>query len=159
WGMSTIDAWDLKPDAPAEFRGEFQPIATNMPGISVCEHMPRLARQMDKVALIRSFRHGNSSHGHADHYMLTGYHPTAAFNPTLRPNNQRPAIGAVMARKLGPKGSVPPYICLPKMHPSCGSAYLGAAAAPFVIEADPNAPDFAVPDIVPPPALELARVE
>jgi hypothetical protein len=158
-GMSTIDVWDMKPDAPVEFRGEFQPIDTKVPGVAICEHMPRLAGQMDKVSLIRSFRHGNSSHGQADHYMLTGYAPTAAFNPTLRPNNQRPAIGAVMARKLGPKGSVPPYVCLPKQHPSTGSAYLGAGAAPFVIEADPNAPDFAVPDVVPPPVLELARVD
>jgi hypothetical protein len=91
--------------------------------------------------------------------MLTGYHPTAAFNPGLRPNNQRPAIGAVMAKKLGPRGSVPPYVCLPKMHPSTGPAYLGAGAAPFVIDADPNAPDFSVPDIVPPPALRLARLD
>jgi hypothetical protein len=158
-GASTIDFWDLKPDAPAEFRGEFRPIATKVPGVMIGEHLPRLAGQMDKVSLIRSFRHGNSSHGHADHYMLTGYHPTAAFNPNLRPNNQRPAHGAIIARKLGPKGSVPPYVCLPKMHPSAGSAYLGAGAAPFVIEADPNAPDFSVPDIVPPPALELTRLD
>ena len=158
-GMSTIDAWDLKPDAAAEFRGEFRPIATNASGILIGENMPRLAGQMDKVSLIRSFRHGNSSHGHADHYMLTGYNPTAAFNPTLSPNNQRPAVGAIIAKKLGPRGSVPPYVCLPKMHPSAGSAYLGASAAPFVIEADPNAPDFAVPDVVPPPSLELARLE
>jgi hypothetical protein len=91
--------------------------------------------------------------------MLTGYHPTAAFNTNLRPNNERPAVGAIISRKLGSRGSVPPYVCLPKMHPSAGSAYLGAGAAPFVIEADPNAPDFAVPDVVPPPALDLARVE
>jgi hypothetical protein len=158
-GASTIDFWDLKPEAPAEFRGEFHPIATKAPGIMIGEHMPRLAGQMDKVSLIRSFHHGNSSHGHADHYMLTGYHPTAAFNTNLRPNNQRPAHGAIIAKKLGPKGSVPPYVCLPKMHPSAGSAYLGASAAPFVIEADPNAPDFSVPDVVPPPALELARLD
>jgi uncharacterized protein (DUF1501 family) len=158
-GMSSIDAWDLKPDAPAEFRGEFQPIATRAPGVAIGQHMPQLAGQMDKVSLIRSFGHGNSGHGHADHYMLTGYNPTAAFNPGLRPNNQRPAYGAIMARKLGPKGSIPPYVCLPKMHPSTGSAYLGAASAPFVIDADPNAPDFAVPDVVPPPALELSRLD
>jgi hypothetical protein len=157
-GLSTIDSWDLKPDAPSEFRGEFGPIATKVPGVAICEHMPRLAGQMDKVSLIRSFRHSNSGHGHADHYMLTGYHPTAGFNPNLRPNNQRPAHGAVIARKLGPRGSVPPYVCLPKMHPSTGAAYLGAASAPFVIEADPNAPDFAVPDVVPPPSLDLSRV-
>ncbi|HJT77187.1 MAG TPA: DUF1501 domain-containing protein, partial [Gemmataceae bacterium] len=158
-GLSTIDTWDLKPDAPAEFRGDFKPVATNVPGVRISEHLPRTARQMDKVALLRSFRHHNSDHGPADHYMLTGYFPQAGFNPGLTPNNQRPAHGAVIARKLGPHGSVPPYVCLPKMHPSAGPAYLGAAAAPFVIDADPNAPNFAVPDIVPPPSLEAGRLD
>jgi hypothetical protein len=158
-GLSTIDTWDLKPDAPAEFRGDFKPIDTNVPGVRIGEHLPRTARQMDKVALIRSFRHHNSDHGPADHYMLTGCFPQAGFNPGLTPNNQRPAHGAVIARKLGPHGSVPPYVCLPKMHPSAGPAYLGAAAAPFVIDADPNAPNFAVPDIVPPPSLEAGRLD
>src|SRR5579883_1433444 len=67
-GLSTLDTWDLKPQAPAEFRGEFRPIATNVPGIQITEHLPRTARQMDKFALIRSFRHHNSDHGRADHY-------------------------------------------------------------------------------------------
>jgi uncharacterized protein (DUF1501 family) len=158
-GLSTIDTFDLKPDAPAEFRGEFKPIDTNVPGVRIGEHLPKLARHMDKLALVRSFRHHNSDHGPADHYMLTGYFPTAGFNPTLKPNNQRPAHGAVIARKLGPRGSVPPYVCLPKLHPSGGAAYLGAACSPFVIDADPNAPDFSVPDVAPPPALEADRLE
>ena len=63
-------------------------------------------------------------------YILTGYFPQAGFNPSLKPNNQRPAHGAIIARKLGPRGSVPPFVCLPKQHPSTGPAYLGAAAAP-----------------------------
>lgn len=158
-GLSTIDTFDMKPDAPAEFRGDFRPIATNVTGTRICEHLPHLAQRMDKMALIRSFRHHNSDHGPADHYMLTGYFPQAGFNPGLSPNNQRPAHGAVIARKLGPRGGVPPYVCLPKMHPSCGSAYLGSTVAPFVIDADPNAPDFAVPDIVPPPVLAADRLE
>ena len=158
-GLSTIDTWDLKPDSPAEFRGEFRPIATNVTGIQIGEHMPRTARHMDKIALIRSFRHHNSDHGPADHYMLTGYFPQAGFNPGLSPNNQRPAHGAIIARKLGPRRGVPPYVCLPKMHPSTGSAYLGSTVAPFVIDADPNAPDFSVPDIVPPPTIAASRLE
>jgi hypothetical protein len=91
--------------------------------------------------------------------MLTGYFPQAGFNPGLNPNNQKPAHGSIIARKLGPRGSVPPYVCLPKMHPSAGPAYLGSGAAPFVIDADPNAPNFAVPDIVPPPSLKADRLE
>jgi uncharacterized protein (DUF1501 family) len=158
-GLSTIDTFDLKPNAAAEFRGEFRPAATNVPGIQICEHLPALAQQMDKVALIRSFRHHNSDHGPADHYILTGYFPQAGFNPGLTPNNQRPAVGSVIARKLGPRGGVPPYVCLPRLHPSGGSAYLGSTAAPFVIDADPNAPGFAVPDLVPPPVLAADRLE
>jgi uncharacterized protein (DUF1501 family) len=158
-GLSTIDTWDLKPDAPVEFRGEFQPIATNVPGIQIGEHLARVSRQLDRFSLIRSFRHHNSDHGPADHYMLTGYFPQAGFNPGLKPNNQRPAHGSIVARKLGPRGSVPPYVCLPKMHPSCGPAYLGAGASPFVIEADPNDPNFTVPDIVPPPHLDASRLD
>ena len=160
-GLSTIDTWDMKPDAPAEFRGEFNPIRSNVRGIDLCEHLPHMAKVMDKISLVRSFHHHNSDHGAADHYMLTGYFPQAGFNPSLTPNNQKPAHGSIIARKLGPRGSVPPYVCLPKLHPSCAlRAYLkGQRAAPFVIDADPNAPDFAVPDVVPLPSLPASRLE
>ncbi len=157
-GLSTIDTIDLKPDAPAEIRGEFNEIDTSAPGVRIGEHLPRVARQMDKISLIRSFAHGNSSHGQADHYMLTGYLPQAGFNGGLKPNNQKPAHGAIIAHKQGPRGSVPPYVCLPKMHNSAGSAYLGPAAAPFVIEADPNAPGFTVPDLTPPLTIDADRL-
>jgi len=158
-GLSTIDTWDMKPDAPAEFRGEFDPIDTNVPGIQLCEHLPRLARQADKFALVRSFGHRDSGHGPADHYMLTGYLPTAGFDGGLKPNNQKPAHGAVIARQLGPRGSIPPYVCLPKMHNSGGSSYLGSSAAPFVVEADPNAPNFTVPDLAPPLTVSTRRLD
>ncbi len=157
-GLSTIDTFDMKPDAPAEFRGEFNPKPTKIPGVQFCEHIPKMAQQADKFSLIRSFRHHNSDHGPADHYMLTGYFPTAGFNPNLSPNNQRPAYGSVVSKVLGPKGSVPPYVCLPKMIPSGGPAFLGATHAPFVIDGDPSAPNFSVPDLVPPPTIESDRI-
>ncbi|MDB5390238.1 MAG: hypothetical protein JWM11_5884 [Planctomycetaceae bacterium] len=149
-GLSTIDTLDLKPNAPSEFRGEFRPISTNVPGIEVCEHLPRLSQHADKFALLRNFTHTDSGHGPADHWMLTGYAPRAGFNPSLKPNNQFPSYGSIIAKELGPRGSVPAYVCLPRMHNSGGAAYLGASAAPFVVEADPNAPNFAVPDLAPP---------
>lgn len=158
-GLSTIDTLDLKPNAPAEFRGDFRPADTVVPGMQIVDLLPRAAKQADKYSLLRSFTHQNSGHGQADHYMLTGYHPRPGFNPSLKPNNQRPAYGAMMAHKLGPKGSVPPYVCLPKMHASGGSAYLGSAAAPFVVESDPSAPNFKVPDLVPPPAIDANRLD
>ncbi len=157
-GISTIDTWDMKPDAPAEFRGEFDPVATKVPGIQLCEHMPLVGQQMDKFSLVRSFGHSNSGHGPGDHYMLTGYLPTAGFNGSLKPNNQRPAHGANIAHQLGPRGSVPPYVCLPKMHNSAGSAYLGSSAAPFVVNADPSTPSFSVPDLIPPLDISASRL-
>jgi hypothetical protein len=157
-GLSTIDTFDMKPDAPAEIRGPFGSIPTKVPGLRVCEHLPHVAGQMDKVSLIRSFTHTNSNHGLADHYMLTGYNPSPAFKKALVPNNERPAHGSIIARKLGARGPVPPYVCLPRMHASAGPAYLGAGVSPFVIAADPNAPDFAVPDLVPPLDLDATRL-
>ena len=158
-GLSTIDTLDMKPQAPVEFRGDFDPIATNVPGIEICSHLPRLARHADKFALLRSFTHANSDHGPADHWMLTGYAPRAGFNPNLKPNNQYPSLGSIVSRSLGPRGSVPPYVCLPRMHSSCGPAYLGPTASPFVVEADPNAPDFTVPDLLPPLTVDANRLD
>jgi len=158
-GLSTIDTLDMKPQAPVEFRGEFDPIATNLPGLFLCSHLPRLARHADTFALLRSFTHTDSNHGPADHWMLTGYAPRPGFNPNLKPNNQYPALGSIISRTLGPRGSVPPYVCLPRMHNSCGPAYLGATAAPFVVDADPNSPDFAVPDLLPPLTVDAQRLE
>ncbi|MFN5290236.1 MAG: DUF1501 domain-containing protein [Planctomycetia bacterium] len=157
-GQSHLDTFDLKPDAPAEFRGEFKPIKTKIPGLLISEHLPKMAAQLNKYSIIRSFRHHNSDHGPADHYMLTGYFPAAGFNSNLSPNNQRPTAGSIVSKSLGSRGSVPAYVALPKMHPSGGPAYLGASHAPFVIEADPSSPNFSVPDLVPPPVIAANRM-
>lgn len=164
-GLSTIDTLDMKPNAPAEFRGEFNPSATNVPGLQIADLLPKMAKQMDKVALLRGFGHKNSDHGPADHYMLTGYFPQAGFNPSLMPNNQRPSLGSIMAKTLGPQKAsaraaspVPTYVCLPQMHNSAGAAYLGATCAPLSVDADPAAPDFAVPDLAPPLTLSADRL-
>src|SRR5207245_5067036 len=74
-GPSHIDIWDMKPQAPPEIRGEFKPQATNVPGIQITEHLPRLARMADKYAIIRSLAHGDSAHGSAGHTMMTGRAP------------------------------------------------------------------------------------
>src|SRR5262245_3313107 len=163
-GMSTIDTLDMKPHAPAEFRGEFDPGPTSVPGVQICSLLPKLAGQLDKAALLRGFWHKNSDHGPADHYMLTGYFPQAGFNPSLNPNNVRPSLGSIISKKLGPQGpaksaaAVPPYVCLPQTHNSSGAAYLGATCAPLSVEADPSAPDFSVPDMMPPLSLPADRL-
>ncbi|MBM3204274.1 DUF1501 domain-containing protein, partial [Candidatus Woesearchaeota archaeon] len=158
-GLSTIDTVDMKPNAPADVRGEFHPIETNVAGTTVCEHLPKTARQMDKIALVRSFSHFDANHATADHYVLTGYPVRPGFNPSLKPNNQHPSLGSAISRKLGPRGSVPPYVCLPQMHPSGSSAFLGPGAAPFVVNADPNSPNFTVPDLMPPLTIDADRLQ
>ena len=158
-GLSTIDTFDMKPDAPSTVRGPFGSMSTNVPGTRICDLLPKVSRTMDKFSVLRSMTHSNSGHGPADHYVFTGYHPTAGFNIGLKPNNQHPSMGSVIASRLGPRGGVPPYICLPKMHNSGSSAYLGPEAAPFTIEADPSSPDFAVPDLLPPLAVDSARLD
>src|SRR5689334_14007097 len=70
-GPSAIDTFDMKPDAPPDIRGDFRPMRTNVPGIQICDLLPRLAGQMDKFSLLRAFTHKDAGHGGADHYMLT----------------------------------------------------------------------------------------
>ena len=149
-GLSTIDTFDMKPDAPTEVRGEFDSISTTVPGIRYCEHLPRLARHATKLSLIRSFVHGNNGHGEADKYMLTGY---------LR--EERPSFGSIIseAGHAQPGGrNVPPYVVFPRMHPAAGPAFLGSTHAPFFIDADPSDPGFAVPDLIPPLEVDSTRL-
>src|SRR6201985_2987505 len=75
-GPSQLDMWDMKPDAPSEFRGVFNPISSNLDGLQVSEHMPRIAKVCDKLTVIRSATHGDSGHESASHTLLTGYKPT-----------------------------------------------------------------------------------
>jgi hypothetical protein len=146
-GLSTIDTFDLKPNAPAEVRGEFSPIKTNVSGIEISEHMPLCSQHANKFSLIRSFFHNNSGHGAADKYMLTGYL-----------NEHRPAFGSVAAHEYGSRGSVPPYVVMPSMHASAGPSFLGSSAAPFLIDADPSFPGFSVPDLAPPLDIDASRL-
>ncbi|HMP17587.1 MAG TPA: DUF1501 domain-containing protein, partial [Gemmatales bacterium] len=71
-GPAQQDTWDLKPQAPVEYRGEFKPIRTKVPGIEICEHLPRLAQRTDKLAIIRSMTHEDVNHTTATHELLTG---------------------------------------------------------------------------------------
>lgn len=147
-GASTIDMWDLKPDAPSEFRGTFKETSTNLAGVRISEHLPLCARHMDKLSLIRSFSHTDAGHEPAGHYMMTGHMAGPGFvDADGIVNNQRPSYGAVVAKELGPKGALPAYVTLPSLPKSGGAAYLGPSAAPFLIASDPSAPDFCVRDL------------
>src|SRR4051794_25489085 len=108
-GPAQQDTWDPKPDAPAEYRGEFRPIPTNVPGIQVCEHLPLLARRADKLALVRSMTHADVNHLTATHYLLTG---RAVPRPDAPRSEDWPGYGAVLARLGRGRGALPPFVSM-----------------------------------------------
>lgn len=130
-GPSHIDMYDLKPDAPAEYRGEFSPIRTNVPGVHISELMPRQAKLADKFAVVRGLvTHGN----HDPTELLTGIHAEASGRIG---SVRRPAFGCVVSKLRGSDGPVPPYVST-SSHKLLGSyddpeepAYLGPAHRPF----------------------------
>src|SRR6266404_1531724 len=129
-GMSQQDTYDLKPDAPAEFRGPYRPIATTVPGLRITQRFPRQARVMDRLSLVRSVHHQNAIHAPSAHWMQTGY-----FGPTLARNApQKPSFGSVIARSRGPRQpNMPPYVAIPKAEAFGyqGAVYLKATYNPF----------------------------
>jgi hypothetical protein len=153
-GPSHIDMYDLKPNAPAEFRGEFKPIATNVPGIQVGEHLPRQARVMDKLAVVRSAYHTNAGHGMGSQWMLTGYQPTIEVN-----DNIYPSTGSVVAKMRGPnEPGLPAYVNLPRVLSLGKAAYLGASYNPFAPDSDPNSDDFQVRNLKLPGVVDAKRL-
>jgi hypothetical protein len=143
----------MKPDAPAEVRGEFRPARTTVPGTLVCEHLPRLARLAHRFALIRSMSHRLSNHNPAGYYALTGAVPDSgdAFDVRPRPEDY-PNPGAVVARLTPGRRAVPPFVQLaPPVvgdlaipMPGRGAGFLGASWDPLAVTADPNRPRLEV---------------
>ena len=143
-GPSTIDMWDMKPDAAAEVRGPYKPIATKVPGTFICEHLPNCAKIADKYTILRSHSHNDNGHTTGYHYVMTGMKADFADGTNSRkPNNVLyPSIGSVVSRELGNTGTLPPYINLPHPLAAGGPGFYGAEYAPFIIEGDPVSPDF-----------------
>ncbi len=157
-GPSQIDTFDPKPNAPSEIRGPFQPIQTNVPGIEISEIFPRLAGMMDKVSLVRSIYHqATAVHDTGYQMMQTG----RLFGPGL----EHPHYGSVLSYVKGPNGDAPPYVLLPRPIGATGgnlphghtSGYLGKTYDPFILNADPNNPNFSVPDLLPPDYITSVR--
>lgn len=160
-GPSTIDMFDLKPDAPAEIRGPFQPISTKVPGTFVGEHCPLIANIADKFTMVRSHSHKDNGHNTGYHYCMTGYKASFADGQAGGvPNNLLyPSLGSIVSRELGPRGNVPVYVNLPDPMESGGPGFYGPAHAPFVLETDPVQPDFEVRDLRLPPGVSSDRLD
>ncbi len=153
-GPSHIDMYDLKPQAPSEYRGEFKPIESNVPGTMISEHLPLQSRIMDKLSIVRSGTHTNPGHGMGSQWMLTGWQPTVEVN-----DNIYPACGAVVSRLKGANQSgVPAYCTLPRQTPFSKAAYLGASYNPFSPDSDPSADNFEVRNLKLPSRVDEGRM-
>ena len=162
-GPSQPDMWDMKPDAPVEFRGEFKPIASTVPGILMCEHLPRVARQAHHTTIIRSAHH-QVGHAHcaAAYFVLSGDNRGDTFVNFGAGQNDHPSIGSVVARLRPPERLVVPYVTAPYVmtegiggppSPGIYGGWMGRAYDPFEINRhrseteDPNSPNFGLPDL------------
>ena len=149
-GPAQQDTWDMKPDAPTVYRGEFRPIATTVPGLQICEHLPRLAQRAHRLALIRSMTHNDVDHLTATHFLLTG--KPAPPGPL---SDAWPGYGAILAKQGRGRGPLPPFVSMMPVVPngaprfveqSHGSAagWLGPLYNPLRIDADASLPGYRV---------------
>ena len=138
-GMSHHETWDPKPDAPAEYRGIFNPIATAVPGIRIGEHMPRLARHTDKLAIIRSIHHRSSAHGKGMYWNITGHPPMAPEVAANQPPSRQdwPSLGAMVAHFRHAPGGLPSAIQLPYPLVDNGTLQAGENAGWLGMQYDP----------------------
>lgn len=167
---SHIDMWDPKPDAGSEYSGIFRPIRTNVPGVHISELLPRMAKRMDKVALIRSVHHGHSSHNGGMYWATVGQ-PYRVDSTLISPTRtDLPCVGTLCGWLAQRDGSyskgVPPYVITP--YPHCDSTVyltpgqfggcLGPRFDPYVLNADPNAKSFRVRNLELDPSLTQERL-
>jgi hypothetical protein len=151
-GPAHQDTWDPKPDAPAEYRGEFRPIATRVPGVQVCEHLPRLAGHADKLALLRAMTHPDVDHTTATHFLLTG---RGVPRPGAPRTEDWPGYGAVLSWLGRGRGPLPPFVSMMPAVPGGAPRFveeshgqdagrLGPLYHPMRIDADASKPDYRV---------------
>lgn len=151
-GQSHLESWDLKPDG-GEVAGEFKPISTNVAGLQICEHMPRLAAQADKYCVLRGIKDAIGAHRPAQLLMRTGNRAV--------PSLSYPDVGSVVAKQHRSPVGIPPFVSLPvgrKIETVASPGYLGVAYGAFRVNEDPNADDFSIRALSSPEGMSLARV-
>jgi uncharacterized protein (DUF1501 family) len=163
-GQSQIDTWDPKPDAPLDVRGAFQPMATAIPGVQFCEHMPHIAKIANRLTVVRSMSHEDLDHGSAAYLALTGvYHKQRSANPLPSPLDI-PTYGAVLRRVQSKSKFVydavhlnGPALVPTNLSPGQDGGLLGRGFEPLVI-GDPSDAAGALPDLVPQDGLPPIRL-
>jgi hypothetical protein len=152
-GPSHIDMFDMKPEAPEGIRGSHKPVSSKADGIAISEHLPRLAKAMGKVTLIRSMHHPMKNHNPASYYALTGHAPPVD-DITLRDSPELfPAYGSVVDRLAPVSEALPTFVASPwvigdgTITPGQGASFLGKMHDPLWVTRDPNKPDFGLPEL------------
>ena len=164
-GPSHVDMFDMKPDAPDAIRGPHNPIASNANGIEISEHLPRVAKIMDKVTLIRSMTHTMKNHNSASYYALSGHAPPTDDIRLKDSIELFPAYGSVVDRLAPSRGDVPTFVSYPylirdgSVTPGQHASFLGKVHDPFFFSQDPNSPDFALPELSLPADMPIGRLE
>jgi hypothetical protein len=162
---SHLDMFDMKPEAPDEIRGAFQPIATRVPGLAICEHLPRLAARADKYALVRSLSHRENNHLVATHHVLTGYPQPGAFFDKVASRDDWPCYSSGLSYLRPRHDGMPTGVNLPTFlmegpltWPGQHAGFLGPRHDPWQVTRDPNAPDFRMDNLRLDPAIEVDRL-
>lgn len=165
-GPSHLDMWDMKPDLPQEMRSEFQPIATDVPGVQVCEHLPRLAGLMSRCTLVRSVHHDQVAHAPAVYTALTGIRSNIRAGIVGAKATDHPAIGSVVGHVRPPSSQVTPYVLLPHLtaegaggppQPGFLGGWLGRTHDPFLVLQ--NAGGLNLPTLSPGLGMTTQRVD
>jgi hypothetical protein len=164
-GLSHLDSFDLKPDAPAGIRGEFRPIDTRAAGVRYCEHLPALAARADRLAVVRSMTHPHTNHLNATHQILTGHPQPGAFFDKIASRDDYPcyasALDAIRPRGDGvPSGVLLPTFLMegPLVWPGQHAGFLGPKHDPWQIKQDPSKPGFRVDDLSLPAGFSVERL-
>jgi hypothetical protein len=168
-GPPQHSTWDPKPDAPAEIRGPFGPIATSVPGIQISELMPKLAERMDKIAICRAVSTGDSAHSSSGYYMMTGipHQPPNTENANPGAPNNWPTLGAIVQKVRANPGAVPAAIRLPhrifntdgSVWPGQDAGMLGMTADPWLLQCVPGAASMRVSEFSLSADLPSGRLE
>ncbi len=168
-GPPQHSTWDPKPDAPAEIRGEFKPIATSTPGLMVSELMPQTARLTDKVCVLRAMASNDNAHSSSGYYMMTGqpHQPMNFENANPGAPNDYPNLGGVVRRLKKADRGLPAAMTIPhrifntngSVWPGQDAGFLGRNADPWLFTCRPAAPNFRIPEFTLSEEIPPARLE
>ncbi|MCP4887580.1 MAG: DUF1501 domain-containing protein [Planctomycetaceae bacterium] len=164
-GPSQLDTFDMKPDAPDTVRSPYRPIATSAPGIQICELMPEMSKWMDRVSLIRTMTHKMKNHASAGYYALSGHEPPSDDQRLRDSLDLYPAYGSVVDHLMPNTNGMPTFVAYPHVMrdgsvvPAQHASFLGKQHDPLFFLEDPNARDFALPELSLPQGLSVDRLQ